>query len=48
MTEQLLVPSLSKEQLVAMFVEDCEDRQLTVESIRHYEAVATAFLDYLA
>ncbi len=48
MTEQLLAPSLSKEQLVAMFVEDCEDRQLTVESIRHYKAVATAFLGYLA
>jgi integrase/recombinase XerD len=31
-----------------MFVEDCEDRQLTVESIRHYKAVATAFLEYLA
>jgi integrase/recombinase XerD len=46
-TEQLLAPSLSKEQLVAMFVEDCEDRQLTGESIRHYKAVATAFLDYL-
>ncbi len=48
MTEQVLAESLSKERLVEMFVEDCEDRQLTVESIRHYKAVATAFLDYLA
>jgi hypothetical protein len=45
---QVLIPSLSKERLVELFVEDCEDRQLTVESIRHYRAVATAFLDYLA
>jgi integrase/recombinase XerD len=30
-----------------MFVEDCRDRQLTDESIRHYKAVAAAFLDYL-
>jgi integrase/recombinase XerD len=48
MTEQVLIHSLSKERLVDLFVEDCEDRQLTVESIRHYKAVATAFLDYLA
>ena len=47
MTEQVLVASLSKERLIQMFVKDCEDRRLTEESIRHYKAVATAFLDYL-
>ena len=30
-----------------MFVEDCQDRQLTEESIRHYKAVASSFLNYL-
>ena len=47
MTEQVLIQPLSKERLVQLFVEDCEDRQLTVESIRHCKAVATACLEYL-
>src|SRR5271167_3872933 len=48
MSEQLLAKPISNEQLIQMFVEDCHDRQLTEESIRHYKAVATAFLTYLA
>jgi integrase/recombinase XerD len=48
MSEQLLAKPISIEQLIEMFVEDCHDRQLTEESIRHYKAVANAFLKYLA
>jgi len=48
MSEQLLAKPISKEQLIEMFVEDCHDRQLTEESIRHYKAVANTFLKYLA
>ena len=47
MSEQILTKPLSNERLVELFVEDCQDRQLTVESIRHYKAVATSFLHYL-
>ena len=48
MSEQILATSISNERLVEMFVDDCQDRQLTEESIRHYKAVAAAFLEYLA
>jgi integrase/recombinase XerD len=47
MSEQILVPPVTNAKLVEMFVEDCRDRQLTQESIRHYKAVASVFLDYL-
>jgi integrase/recombinase XerD len=47
MSEQVLAKPVSKERLLEMFVEDCHDRQLTDESIRHYKAVAAAFLNYL-
>ena len=47
MSEQVLAKPIDKEQLLDMFVADCRDRQLTDESIRHYKAVATAFLKYL-
>ena len=48
MSEQLLAKPLTNERLVEMFVEDCSDRQLTEEPIRHYKAGAMAFLDHLA
>jgi len=48
MSEQVLVRPQSNQQLIEMFVEDCHDRQLTEESIRHYKAVANAFLNYIA
>ncbi|HKM51058.1 MAG TPA: site-specific integrase, partial [Candidatus Bathyarchaeia archaeon] len=48
MSEQLLAKPLTNERLVEIFVEDCSDRQLTEESIRHYKAGAIAFLDHLA
>ncbi len=48
MSEQLLAKPISNQKLLEMFVEDCHDRQLTEESIRHYKAVASAFLTYLA
>jgi integrase/recombinase XerD len=48
MTQQILsTESLRPERLLELFVEDCRDRQLTEESIRHYKAVASAFLEYL-
>jgi integrase/recombinase XerD len=48
MSEQVLAKPISKERLLEMFVDDCYDRQLTDESIRHYKAVTCAFLNYLA
>jgi len=47
MSEQLLTKPISNGELIEMFVEDCHDRQLTEESVRHYKAVASAFLNYL-
>ncbi|MGA3404891.1 MAG: hypothetical protein ABSD49_04070 [Candidatus Bathyarchaeia archaeon] len=47
MSEQVLAKPASKERLLEMFVADCHVRQLTDDSIRHYKAVAAAFLNYL-
>ena len=35
------------ERLLMLFVDDCRDRNLTEESVRHYRAVASAFMRYL-
>ena len=45
---QLTVANLSTpERLLMRFVDDCRDRNLTEESVRHYRAVASAFMRYL-
>lgn len=35
------------ERLLTLFVDDCRDRNLTDESVRHYRAAASAFMRYL-
>ena len=47
MSQLALTDQLSPERLLGLFVEDCADRNLTDESIRHYRAVASAFIEYL-
>jgi len=47
MSQQVLVQQVDAQQLLELFVEDCQDRQLTNETIRRYRSSIKQYLTYL-
>src|SRR2546422_9552796 len=49
MSQQLVATQQPREQrILELFVQDCIDRQLTPETVRHYKSIAKQYVDYLA
>ena len=48
MSQQTLIKALPKrEKLLELFVQDCRDREMTAESIQHYNSVVRHFFTFI-
>jgi integrase/recombinase XerD len=48
MTQQIVLQPPAPEQLLELFVEDCNIRRLTIETIRRYKSITQQFLRFIA
>lgn len=49
MSQQLIAPQQPRaERILELFVQDCIDRQLTDETVRHYKSISKQYVAYLA